>query len=60
MSTNTRPRSDQYARGEALLNKIHGDHTGEAIVADQVIGDRSRLRELQRLAGQLEKERMLT
>ena len=26
-------RSEQYKKGEALLNKIHGAHTGEAIVS---------------------------
>jgi 4-carboxymuconolactone decarboxylase len=45
MSTNTRACSDRYARGEALLNKIHGDHTGEAIVAalDDVCPDLARM-----------------
>jgi type I restriction enzyme S subunit len=42
-------------KGERIVTE-----TGEGIIADQVIGDRSRLRELQRLAGKLEKERVLT
>ena len=54
------PLSDK----EDLLVDENGNRivteTGEGIIADQVAGDRSRLRELQRLAGQLEKERMLT
>jgi hypothetical protein len=33
--THTYPDSDQYDGGKALLNKIHGDHTGAAIVAAQ-------------------------
>ena len=33
MMTDTASRSDRYGRGEALLDKIHGDHTGESIVA---------------------------
>ena len=28
-----RSRSDRYEKGEALLNRIHGAHTGEAIVS---------------------------
>jgi len=28
-----RSRSERYKKGEALLNKIHGAHTGEAIVS---------------------------
>jgi len=30
---NPASRSEQYKKGEALLNKIHGAHTGEAIVS---------------------------
>jgi len=30
---NTVGRSERYIRGETLLNKIHGAHTGEAIVS---------------------------
>jgi len=43
--TQTRPISEQYLRGEALLNTIHGDHTGEAIVAalDDVCPDLARM-----------------
>jgi 4-carboxymuconolactone decarboxylase len=29
----SKSRSARYTRGEALLNKIHGAHTGEAIVS---------------------------
>jgi 4-carboxymuconolactone decarboxylase len=29
----SRTRSERYTRGEVLLNKIHGAHTGEAIVS---------------------------
>ena len=30
---NPESRSEKYKKGEALLNKIHGAHTGEAIVS---------------------------
>jgi len=30
---NSESRSERYKKGEALLNKIHGAHTGEAIVS---------------------------
>jgi 4-carboxymuconolactone decarboxylase len=29
----SKTRSERYTRGEVLLNKIHGAHTGEAIVS---------------------------
>ena len=37
--------SERYKRGEALLNKIHGAHTGEAIVSalDDVCPDLARM-----------------
>jgi len=45
MPTHSGPRSEQYARGEEFLNRIHGDHTGDAIVAalDDVCPDLARM-----------------
>ena len=38
-------RSERYKQGEALLNKIHGAHTGEAIVSalDDICPDLAKL-----------------
>jgi len=48
---------------EVLLGDGEGNtiviETGQGIIVDRVVGDSSRTREMQRLVGQLEKERML-